>query len=581
MISPIESLAFSLHANPGVYAVLAGSGVSRAAKIPTGWEITLDLIRQLAALRKEKCEPDPEQWYQQSFNKDADYSDLVETVCKTQAERQQLLRPYIEPSAEDREEGTKQPTAAHHAIAGLAARGFVRVILTTNFDRLFEMALETADVDPVVLSTPDQVEGALPLIHTRCCLLKLHGDYRDARIRNTRAELDQYEKEFDRLLDRVFEEFGLIVCGWSAAWDGALRKALYRGTSRRFTTYWATQRDGEEYAQGLIDHRRAERIRITDADGLFRVVQEHVESLQEFTRPHPLSTEAAVASLKRYLSEPRYRIRLSDLVDGVVEQVVEAISGEGFADHRLSDTASATARVRRYEGVCSTLLALAPVGGFWADDDHSRLWQRALRRLGTTGLGGGYEIALGLRRYPSALLLYALGIGAVEADRLRFLRCLLETAIHEDYREDKTAVDVLPPYRLFGGNGQIMRVLEGMGDRYAPLNDWMHDVLRPHAAPIIADKFRYTVVFDKLEVLMALSYIHRHSEDPSGVWPPRGAFGYREQNGNRILQQIEESLLSSGNESPFVKCGIFGDTAELCGERLTALRTAVAGWGWR
>ena len=80
---------------------------------------------------------------------------------------------------------------------------------------------------------------------------------------------------------------------------------------------------------------------------------------------------------------------------------------------------------------------------------------------------------------------------------------------------------------------------------------------------------------------MALSYIHRHSEDPSGVWPPRGAFGYREQNGNRILQQIGESLLSSGNESPFVKCGIFGDTAELCGERLTALRTAVAGWGWR
>ena len=65
----------------------------------------------------------------------------------------------------------------------------------------------------------------------------------------------------------------------------------------------------------------------------------------------------------------------------------------------------------------------------------------------------------------------------------------------KEYREDKTAVDVLPPYRLFGGNGQIMRVLEGMGDRYAPLNDWMHDVLRPHAAPIIADKFRYTVRF--------------------------------------------------------------------------------------
>ena len=162
-----------MHANPGVYAVLAGSGVSRAAKIPTGWEITLDLIRKLAALRKEKCEPDPEQWYQHSFNKEADYSDLLDAVCKTRTERQQLLRTYVGPTAEDREERTKQPTAAHHAIAGLTAQGFVRVILTTNFDGLFETALENADVEPVVLSTRDQIEGALPLIHTRCCLVKL------------------------------------------------------------------------------------------------------------------------------------------------------------------------------------------------------------------------------------------------------------------------------------------------------------------------------------------------------------------------------------------------------------------------
>jgi hypothetical protein len=43
MIDPIHSLAFSIQANRGVYAVLFGSGISRSAKIPTGWEITLDL----------------------------------------------------------------------------------------------------------------------------------------------------------------------------------------------------------------------------------------------------------------------------------------------------------------------------------------------------------------------------------------------------------------------------------------------------------------------------------------------------------------------------------------------------------
>ncbi len=39
MIEPIVSLAFSLHANKGVYALLLGSGVSRSAGIPTGWEV--------------------------------------------------------------------------------------------------------------------------------------------------------------------------------------------------------------------------------------------------------------------------------------------------------------------------------------------------------------------------------------------------------------------------------------------------------------------------------------------------------------------------------------------------------------
>ena len=138
MIEPVHSLAFSIQANPGVYAVLVGSGISRAAQIPTGWEITLDLVRKLAKLSDERCEPDPARWYREKFGKEADYSDLLAELAKTQAERQQLLHPYWEPNEQEREEEAKQPTAAHRAIAVLAAQGFIKVILTTNFDQLME-----------------------------------------------------------------------------------------------------------------------------------------------------------------------------------------------------------------------------------------------------------------------------------------------------------------------------------------------------------------------------------------------------------------------------------------------------------
>ena len=577
MINPTESLAFSMHANPGVYAVLVGSGVSRAAKIPTGWEITLDLVRKLATLRKATCEPDPERWYRSAFNKEADYSNLLDALGGTRAERQQLLRGYFEPSAAEREEGAKQPTAAHRAIAALAAKGFVRVILTTNFDRLIETALDDAGVTPTVLSTPAQVQGSLPLVHTRCCVVKLHGDYLDPRIRNTQAELDSYPKELNDLLDRVFDEFGLVVCGWSATWDGALRRALQRTSSRRFTTYWAVHGEIEDEARQLIDHRRAESVPINDADQFLSTVQRHVESLQEFARPHPLSTEAAVASLKRYLPEARHRIRLSDLVDGVVERAIEATSNATFAmDRPRPDTASATARVRRYETACWTLLSLATVGGFWAEDEHVPLWQRALSRLGSTRANDGLVVWLGLRRYPAALALYALGIGAVEAGRLRFLGRLLVTPMPEEHRDDQAAVQVLAPSYLIRRERKAMQMLEGMERRHVPLNDWMYATLRPHVASIVPDEARYKYVFDKLEILLALGYLDRLDER----WPPIGAFGYREDNRDRIMREIQESLSMRRDHSPFVGCGIFGDTAEVCSQRVAKLREFVARMQW-
>ena len=140
MIDPLHSLAFTIQANPGVYAVLLGSGVSRSAQIPTGWEITLDLVRKLAEVAGENCGTDPARWYRERYGKEPDYSDLLDALAKTPAERQQLLRAYLEPTEAERDEGIKSPTAAHRAIAGLVAKGYIRVIITPNFDRLIDGA---------------------------------------------------------------------------------------------------------------------------------------------------------------------------------------------------------------------------------------------------------------------------------------------------------------------------------------------------------------------------------------------------------------------------------------------------------
>ena len=576
MIDPVHSLAFSIQANRGVYAVLVGSGISRAAKIPTGWEITLDLVRKLAALQGDTAEPDPEAWYREKFETEPDYSDLLENLAKMPAERQQLLRTYWEPNEQEREEGDKQPTAAHHAIAALVIQGFIKVIITTNFDRLMESALRGVGVEPTVLSSPDHVRGALPLIHTQCCILKLHGDYLDTRIRNTPSELEAYSKEFDELLNRIFDEFGLIVCGWSATWDNALRQAIERSSSRRFATYWAVRGDPSDEARRLINHRRAEVISIEGADTFFQTVQQHVESIEEFSRPHPLSTEAAVASLERYLSEPKYRIQLSGLINKTVDRIIETTSGEAYSVQGPSiNTESVTARVRNYEAACFTLLAMASVGGFWVEEDHYSVWQRVLSRL-SAAPRAGTVFWLQLKRYPGTLLLYALGLGALANNRLEILGRLFATTIDREYQEGIPTVRMLPPFCLFRDDREL-QILEGMEKRYAPLNDWLHDALRQHAKRVIPSDDEYTLVFDKLEILIALGHAYRGSFN----WVPMGAFGYREENRNRILQEIEKSLSELNDESPFVRSGIFGETVERCSQSLAVFKEFLEKIPWR
>jgi hypothetical protein len=102
MTSPVSNLstqlAFSLLENKGVFAVLLGSGASRAAGIPTGWEITLDLIRRVAITQGTQEQPDWAAWYRKTAGQEPSYSVLLEELASSPEERRSILHGYIEPT---------------------------------------------------------------------------------------------------------------------------------------------------------------------------------------------------------------------------------------------------------------------------------------------------------------------------------------------------------------------------------------------------------------------------------------------------------------------------------------------------
>ena len=420
MIDARTSLAMVMHANPGVYALLLGSGLSSSARIPTGWAVVEDLIGKIAVASGEDCEPDREAWYTGRFGVEPTYSGVLKAVGKSQAERSGLLRSYFEPTEEEQENGDKQPTKAHKAIARLVRRGTVRVILTTNFDRLMEHALAAEGVSPTIISKPSDIKGARPLQHEKCTLIKLHGDYLDLQTKNTPAELSSYDRLMNQLLDRILDEYGLIVSGWSADWDEALRNALYRCKSRRFTTWWTAHGNLTDSAKRLADFCKAEVIPIQTADEFFENLDERVSALDQFDHAHPISTKIAVALTKKYVAEDKYRIQLHDLLMNEVEKTISEVCSDRYpvAGSFLMD--QLVQRIPAFDAATETACHVLREACFWDNEGrNSDTYCRSITRLANAAkVKEGNLCAVSPRMHCARLLLYAAGIASIASKNL-------------------------------------------------------------------------------------------------------------------------------------------------------------------
>jgi hypothetical protein len=571
MIDPMVSLAVSVHSGRGIFALLLGSGLSRAAGIPTGWEIVLDLIRTLACVEGADCGDDPAAWYVGRFGNEPDYSDLLGAMAMTSAARREVLRTYFEPTEEEREQGRKVPTAAHKAIARLVADGFIKVIVTTNFDRLMERALEEAGVAPSVIASADSIDGAMPLAHPRCTVIKVHGDYLDTRLKNTQDELEVYDGAMNRLLDRVFDDYGLVVCGWSAEWDTALRAAIERCPNRRFATYWSAYRDVAGAAKQLCERRSAEVVTGMDADTFFRDLAEKVAAIADLGSRHPMATPMAVATLKRYLAEDRHRIRLHDLVMDEVERVERALSAAHFPLNRVHPILEAdggiVARLSRYDRAIETLLALLVTGGFWGRKGQGGLWIRAIKRLAIhADRQPGNTTLVRLAVYPALALFYGCGVAAVAAGRYAVLASLSTGGRLRLNGQDYPLMIGLRSVEVYGGFRDLLRRTPEFAGRETPLSERLESTIREQLRPYLPGDQAFQETFDRFEYLTALIHADWESKrdpDPEQVWGPYGNYIWRRE----VIQEVAEELKgeeqrsqagASGPSWPLLRAGLFG-----------------------
>jgi hypothetical protein len=547
LIDPLTALAFSVYENKGVYCLLLGSGVSRPAEIPTGWEITLDLVRRIGALSGVTNEPDWAAWYKTTFGKEPLYSELLDQLASTPDERRSVLHSYIEPDAEDIAAGRKTPTRAQQAIARMVAAGHVRVIITTNFDRLIENALREAGVEPTVISSDDALKGAVPLIHSRCYVVKIHGDYLDTRIRNTDSELGTYTSDLNTLLDRIVDEHGLIVCGWSGDWDPALRAAITRAPNRRYPMFWAARGQLSTVAEALVSQRAGKVITIEGADPFFERLESLVSAQADAQRPNPRSIELLVASAKKFLARPEFRIQLDELIGSEVRRIDHETLTASQPAGAWSNNFFISA-VARYEAQTEVLARIFGVLGRYGTGEEFQNAVDIITRLGFRDAGAGWTSLVNLRTYPAVLLLYAYGIGLLKAQRFGDLFRLFSSPIKTDRHEVQTVVSHLLLTRWAGTENDPWKMLPDLEKRRTALSDHLHGLFESWTVDYLFTKGEYTTLFEHFELLGTLTYITIsndkatlqaaiNSPNRDFVWAPIGRAAWD----GRTLRSVVES----------------------------------------
>jgi NAD-dependent SIR2 family protein deacetylase len=242
---------FSLRA--GNLMWLLGAGASASAGIPTAGDMVWEFKQQLFASQRRVSPQSVANLSSSTIREQLqthidslssfpapgsadEYATLFEAVFPAEADR----RSYL-----DSKMAGAKLSYGHLALATLMQAQLTRLVWTTNFDPLIADACakvygSTGALTTVSLDAPDLAaqgigDGRWPIE------VKLHGDFRSRRLKNTGDELRHQDQRLRQVLVESCRRFGLVVAGYSGRDESimaALEEALEKEGAYPAGLFW-------------------------------------------------------------------------------------------------------------------------------------------------------------------------------------------------------------------------------------------------------------------------------------------------------------------------------------------------------
>lgn len=265
---------------------------------------------------------------------------------------------------------------------------------------------------------------------------------------------------------------------------------------------------------------------------------------------------------KEYLAEPKYRIKLDDLLNVTIRAVLHQTSDEHFSPNENVQTGEAVAaRIKAYEETIRTMQSYATLFGKWSTIEQQSTLTNMMSRLSENCVKSqnDYSHLTRMRWFPLSLLTYSAGIAAISSENYAALKLIHFVRIEsQTWRTGETTVPIIVPIvDAMGGMGPVWKIIPGYEKKFVPMSEYMFNILQPVLDELIYLGGSYEHLFDRYEILRALTYA---DQTDSGRGPV-GRFGWKHHNmagqGGPFKSMRYEAGKMKEQWGP-IKAGLFG-----------------------
>lgn len=254
--------SFAVRPN-GSLNLLLGAGSSVQANIPAAgtliWQFKRKLYCEANGIREEKfkdLESERNRNVIQSFFElkggfpplysAEEYSFYFEKCFPNSIDRKAYIQRIVQ---------GKNPSIGHKCLGVLFDSQKINHVWTTNFDELVESGVKSINNGASFEVISEDNRGQLNNLNKLQRVIKLHGDYRYDKLKNTSTELQALENDLHRYFAKIQSQSGLIVIGYSgndkSVLDG-FYETLKEDNPFPYGLIWCI-RKGQTPNQNLID----------------------------------------------------------------------------------------------------------------------------------------------------------------------------------------------------------------------------------------------------------------------------------------------------------------------------------------